>query len=235
MPQIKNQPGNSLSKAINLLSDLVVFNHFDFDIFLKNLIKIITEIIPADSILIYFHDRDEKQVILIGSKKPHKKQLGKIILHQGEGITGWVVAHKEVVVIKRGAYKDPRFKFFKELPEDTYESFMSIPILDSGGVVGVINLQNRMPYNFSVTEVRTINSLVQLIASAFVKITLKRRVLHLENTLEERKLIEKAKGLLMKYKKLNEAQSYQFIRKESMNRRKSMRDIAESIIIVFGT
>ncbi|MBI2327722.1 ANTAR domain-containing protein [Candidatus Curtissbacteria bacterium] len=220
-------------QVINLLSDLVVYNHYDFDEFLKKLIKVVIEVIPTDSCLIYFYDQDKSELILIGSKKPHKEQLGKIILRKGEGITGWVAEHKQTVAIEKEAYKDPRFKFFEDLPEDTYESFLSVPIVNQAGVVGVVNLQNRKPYKFSKIEIKTIESLVKLIASAFVKVVLKRQVDRLENQLEERKVIEKAKGLLMKYKNLDEATTYKFLRQESMNRRKSMKEVAESILLVY--
>lgn len=224
-----------MEKIINLLSDLVVFDNYDFDQFLKKLIRIISEIIPVDACLLYFYDREQKQLILIGSKKPHINQIGKIILQKGEGVTGWAAEHKEVVVIAKLAFKDPRFKSFKELPEDSFEAFMSVPILDSSGIVGVINLHNRKPYKFSKSQVTTIKSLVKIIASAFVKVALKRKLIYLENSLQERKLVEKAKGLLMKHRELSEDESYKLIRKEAMNRRKSMKEIAESIIIVFGT
>ena len=43
------------------------------------------------------------------------------------------------------AYKDPRFKTFSNLPEDTYEAFLSVPVIARNRVIGVINVQHRMP------------------------------------------------------------------------------------------
>lgn len=222
----------SLFEVINLLSNLVVYENYAFDEFLKKLIKVVIGVVPVDSCLIYFFDRDNKHLILIGSKKPHLEQIGKIILEKGEGITGWVAEHKQTVAIVKKAYLDSRFKFFKELPEDTFESFLSVPIVDQSGVVGVLNLQNRKPYLFSKIEITTVESIVKLIASAFVKVILERKVDVLKNKLEERKLVEKAKGVLMKNRNLNEEEAFRFIRSESMNKRKSMKEIAESILLV---
>lgn len=227
-----SQNNQSLFEVINLLSDLVVYENFTFDEFLKKLIKVVIGVVPVDSCLIYFFDRDHKHLILVGSKKPHLEQIGKIVLEKGEGITGWVAEHKRTVAIEKKAYQDPRFKLFKELPEDTYESFLSVPIVDQSGVVGVINLQNRKTYRFSEIEITTVQSIVKLIASAFIKVILERKVDVLENKLEERKLVEKAKGLLMKNRNLNEEEAFRFIRSESMNRRKTMKEIAESILLV---
>ena len=224
---------SSLLKVIQLLSDLVVFNHYEFDEFLKKLTAVVLEVVPVDSCFIYFFDREQKELILISSKKPHKKEIGKIVLKSGEGITGWVAAHKKTVAIEREAYKDARFKFFKELPEDRFESFLSVPILDGDGVAGVINLQNKQPCDFSRNQIKTIESLVTLIASAFANVVLERRVNHLEGKLEERKLVERAKGVLMRNRGMNEEQAYHFMRRESMDKRRSMKEIAEAILLVW--
>lgn len=219
-------------EVINLLSELVVFNNYDFREFLKKFVTIVSDIVPVDSCLIYFHDSDKKQLILIGSKRSHPGEIGNISLKEGEGITGWVAQHKKTVVIEKEAYKDPRFKTFKELPEDQYESFLSIPIIDENGTAGVINLQNRTPISFSKMQIKTLESLVKIISSAFVKTILERKINILENKLEERKVIEKAKGLVMKIKNISENEAFQFIRKEAMKKRKSMKEMSEAILLV---
>lgn len=222
----------SLTRTIDLLAKLVVFNSYDFGEFLNELMKLIMKIIPIDSCLIYFYDRQNKELILVASKEPHEKLLGKIKLRWGEGITGWVAEHKKTVILQKQAYKDRRFKFFKELPEDRYEAFLSVPIVDREGTVGVVNLQHRITYRFTPDQVKTIEAIVKIIASAFEKVVLERKVDHLETKLEERKTIEKAKGILMKQKGIDENTAYTMLRNEAMKTRKSIRDIAEAVILV---
>lgn len=58
----------------------------------------------------------------------------------------------------------------------------------------------------------------------------------LDNTksqLVERKLVEKAKGLLMKHKNISEDESYQTLRKMAMDKNKRIAEVAESVISVF--
>ena len=217
---------------INLLSDLVVFNHYNFNEFLQKLIKVVNQVIPVDSCLIYFYDRDHKELILVGSKKRHDELLGHITMRKGEGITGWVVEHAKTVALKKEAYKDPRFKFFKELPEDKFEGFLSVPILDESGVVGVINLQSKLPYSFSNTQVQSLEAIVKIISAAFAKITLERKIGRLEDKLKERQIVEEAKGILMKVRSLSENDAYHFLRKEAMTKRKTIKEIAEAVILV---
>jgi two-component system, response regulator PdtaR len=53
----------------------------------------------------------------------------------------------------------------------------------------------------------------------------------LRDTLETRKLVERAKGVLMDAQGLKEADAFRKIQKLSMNTRKSMREIAEAILL----
>ena len=56
---------------------------------------------------------------------------------------GWVARERRLLAISREAYSDPRFKYFKDLPQDTFEAFLSVPIISQNKVVGVINVQHR--------------------------------------------------------------------------------------------
>jgi len=160
--------------------------------------------------------------------------LGKIILKEGEGITGWVAENKKTVAIKEKAYLDPRFKFFKELPEDRYEAFLSVPIIDKQGLVGVINLQNKKPKVFSKKERQMVEIFASVIASGLRKVILQEKLGFLEEKLEERKIVEKAKGILMKKESLTEEEAYKKMQKEAMKKRKKLKEIAEAIILIWG-
>ncbi|MBS1706721.1 MAG: response regulator [Armatimonadetes bacterium] len=54
---------------------------------------------------------------------------------------------------------------------------------------------------------------------------------NLEQRLEARKLIDRAKGILMEEHSINESEAYRRIQIQSMNARKSMREVAEAIIL----
>jgi response regulator NasT len=53
----------------------------------------------------------------------------------------------------------------------------------------------------------------------------------LKDEIEERKLVERAKGILMKYG-MSEEDAYNYIRKKAMDSRKTIKEIAESIVIL---
>ena len=220
------------SQIATILSDLIVFDRLSLDQFLDKIIKLINKIIDVDSCFIYLYQN--KKLTLFASKKPHQNLLGKITLKEGEGITGWVAEHKKTVAIKEKAYLDPRFKFFKELPEDQYESFLSVPIIDKQGLVGVINLQNKKPKVFSKKEKQMVEIFASVIASGLRKVILQQKLGLLEEKLEERKIVEKAKGILMKKENLTEEEAYKKMQKESMKKRKKLKEIAEAVILLWG-
>jgi signal transduction protein with GAF and PtsI domain len=219
-------------KIATILSDLIVFDRLSLDQFLDKIIKLINKIIDVDSCFIYLYQN--KKLTLFASKKPHQNLLGKITLKEGEGITGWVAEHKKTVAIKEKAYLDPRFKFFKELPEDRYEAFLSVPIIDKQGLVGVINLQNKKPKVFSKKEKQMIEIFASIIASGLRKVILQEKLGFLEEKLEERKIVEKAKGILMKKENLTEEEAYKKMQKEAMKKRKRLKEIAEAVILLWG-
>ena len=64
-----------------------------------------------------------------------------------------------MVAISREANKDGRFKFFSDLPEDTYEAFLSAPVIARNRVVGVVNVQHRSPHMHSGGEMETLTTI----------------------------------------------------------------------------
>lgn len=196
---------------------------------LDKIAHLLAEITGADSSLIYI--KEKKELVLWGSKNPHPRLLGQIKLRLGEGITGWVAEKKKMVAIFRNASEDSRFKLFHNLPEDRYEAFFSLPILVKNELIGVINVQHKGEHIHSKKEITLLKTIAHLVGGAIENARLYEELKKRTAQLEARKYIERAKGILMKKQNLTEEEAFQLIRKESMNKRKSMREIAEAIIL----
>ncbi|MBI2611159.1 GAF and ANTAR domain-containing protein [Candidatus Gottesmanbacteria bacterium] len=152
-------------------------------------------------------------------------------MKMGEGITGWVAKEKKPVAILEGASLDPRFKYFRSLPEDKFEAFLSVPIINKVGVVGVINVQHKKRHPHSQMEINLLSAIGKLVGGAVENALLVEESMALREALEMRKLIEKAKGILMKRKNISEQEAYREIQKESMDSRKSLKEVAEAVIL----
>ncbi len=146
-PSQKLHPREELTVLRSVME--VVTSGLELDQVLRRIVRIVSDLGKADSCMIYLVDIKSGKLVLRASKNPHPRILGAIRLNVGEGITGWVAKKKTPVSISRGAAKDPRFKFFHNLPEDAYEAFLSVPIFHKREVVGVINIQHRKPRIYS--------------------------------------------------------------------------------------
>jgi len=123
---------------------------------LREVVRFAAAVVECDSCFVYVLEKDE--LVLRASKNPHPEIIDRLKLKLGEGITGWVAEHREPVAVPQDAMKDPRFKFFNDLPEDRFEAFLSVPLMSRGRLVGVINLQNRKPHQYSKREISMIST-----------------------------------------------------------------------------
>lgn len=123
---------------------------------LQGVVSLVVEFTQCDSCLIYLLDGDE--LVLCASNTPHPSTIGKVRMKRSEGLTGWVASERRLLAISREAYKDPRFKSFGELPEDTFEAFLSAPVIARNRVVGVINVQHRLPHQHTGSEMEVLTT-----------------------------------------------------------------------------
>jgi uroporphyrinogen-III synthase len=133
---------------------------------LQGVVALVVEFTGCDSCLIYLFDNEE--LVLCASNTPHPSEIGKIRLKQGEGLTGWVAKERRLVAISREAYADPRFKSFSDLPEDTFEAFLSAPVIARNRVVGVINVQHRLPHQHTGSEMELLTTVGEQVGCALV-------------------------------------------------------------------
>jgi len=196
---------------------------------LADVVEFVTSVVKCDSCFIYVLEGEE--LVLRASKNPHPEAVDRLKLRVGQGITGWVAKHQEPVLIPRDASSDPRFKLFNELPEDRFEAFLSVPLVSRGRLVGVINVQNRDPHRYSEREIGLVATIGFLVGAETEMARLEGRNSELAERLEARTLVERAKGILQSDLGITEREAYQKLQRQSQQMRKSMKDIAEAIVL----
>ena len=196
---------------------------------LDRVLDFAVEVVKCDSCFIYV--LEDEELVLRSSKNPHQELLDRLKLRVGQGITGWVAEHREPVAVFREAFKDPRFLRFNELPEDRYEAFLSVPLLSRGRLVGVMNLQHRDPHVYSPRDIHLLSTMGFLAGAEIELARLESENSDLSQQLETRKLVERAKGILQRELGLTEEQSYLSIQRQSRQKRKTMKEIAEAIVL----
>jgi signal transduction protein with GAF and PtsI domain len=133
---------------------------------LKGVVGLVVEFTQCDSCLLYLLDGEE--LVLCASNTPHPSTIGKVKLRWNEGLTGWVARERRLLAISREAYKDPRFKTFGDLPEDSFDAFLSAPLIARNRVIGVINVQHRAPHQHTGSEMEVLTTVGEQIGCVLV-------------------------------------------------------------------
>jgi signal transduction protein with GAF and PtsI domain len=133
---------------------------------LQGVVSLVVEFTECDACLVYLLDGED--LVLCASNTPHPSTIGKVRMARNEGLTGWVARERRLLSISREAYKDARFKKFGELEEDTFEAFLSAPLIARNRVVGVINVQHRLPHQHTGSEMEVLTTVGEQIGCVLV-------------------------------------------------------------------
>ena len=196
---------------------------------LARIVAFVTAVIPCDSCFLYTLEGDK--LILRASRNPHAEEVDHLRIAVGQGVTGWVAEHRETVAISERASEDPRFQAFVNLPEDRFEAMLCAPVICANRIVGVLNLQHREPYVHTDLQRRLVSTIGVLVGAEVERARLETENSELTNRLEMRKVVDKAKGILQRDLNLSEDEAYRAMQRESRQRRKSMREIADAILL----
>jgi signal transduction protein with GAF and PtsI domain len=138
----------------------------ELDDVLHEIVDLVSDFLSSDSCLIYLVEDGE--LVLFATSDPNRKNVGKVRIRLDEGLTGWVARERRLLAISREAYHDPRFKLFKDLPQDTFEAFLSVPIISQNKVVGVINVQHREARIHSGSDMEMLSTLGEQVGCLLV-------------------------------------------------------------------
>ncbi len=148
-----------------------------------------------------------------------------------EGVAGFVATHNQILRI-HDVLKEPRFRE-KALAEKLgLASMLSVPIrVGDDEVIGVLDVFTNRPHDFSDAEVHMVSAVANLAAVAIRGAGLREETRSVQEELETRKLVERAKEILVRRRGLDAHEAFRWIQKRSMDSRKTMRQIAEAVLI----
>lgn len=151
-------------------------------------------------------------------------------LNMDEGVVGYVATHKKPLILKDVITED-RFKEKKMAQKLGLISMVSVPLeVKDHEVIGVLNCFTAEEHEFSKTEVNLITTVANQAAVAILNTELMVKTKVIQEELETRKMVERAKEVLMKRHNKGGEEAYQWIRKRSMDMRKTIRFVAEAIL-----
>jgi len=216
----------------------IVSSELSLDEMLGEIVGLTARVSGCEACLVYLVEPETGEFVLRASLLPHASDLGRLRMKMGEGVTGWVAEHQSPVALSSKAAADPRFKIFPALIEDTYEAFLSVPLINKGKAIGVVNVHHRQKHEHTPQEISTISFIGEQMGSAIAKslleeenVRLAEETADMKRQLETRKSVERAKGILQKRHSLTEEEAYLRMRNESRRLRRPMKDLADAIIL----
>ena len=148
-----------------------------------------------------------------------------------EGVVGHVLTAQKPLTIKN-VLRNRRFKEKEMAKALGLISMAGVPLqLKDNKVIGVLNCFTTEPHHFSKTEINLLTAIANQAAVAILNTELMVQTQVIREELETRKLVEKAKEVLMHRKRLKGGEAYRWLQKRSMNTRKSLSQVAEAVLL----
>jgi signal transduction protein with GAF and PtsI domain len=221
-----------ISKQIEALSKIgkAITSDLYLDDILKLIVTVTAQATGSKICSLMLLDEDKQQLIIRATQSISEEYNKKPPLKVGEGIAGKVILEKKPVVIYDVSQKK-EYKYKDIAKKEGLASLLCVPLMVKNKAIGVINLYTQKPHKFTQNAINIICAIANQAAMVIENTELMVKTKVIQEELEARKLIEKAKGILMKQQDISEDGAYRMIQKHSMDNRKSMRQVAEAIIL----
>lgn len=207
------------------------------DLYLEDILKLIVMVtakvtgVEICSLWLVDESKGGKKLLLKATQSMDPDYFKDRSLKMNEGVVGYIAAHNCTLILAE-VLKEPRFKEKEMAKKLGLVSMIGVPLcLKDGSVIGVLDCFTVEPHEFSETEINLIKTLANQAAIAIENTELLVRTRVIEEELKTRKRIEKAKEILMVKKNLPADKAFRWLQKKSMDSRKSMREIAEAVIL----
>jgi signal transduction protein with GAF and PtsI domain len=175
-------------------------------------------------------DEDGKELRIAATQSLSDAYRNKPPIKADQSLSGQAVKLKAPVVVA-DVRKDKKFVFPDIAVSEGLVSLLSVPMLFKDKVIGVINNYTAEEYSFSKEDVSLLQAVANQCASAIMHTRLLTEKLAAQEALETRKLVERAKNVLMRTRGLSEPEAFRELQKQSMDRRKTMKEISEAVLL----
>ncbi|MBU4312330.1 MAG: GAF domain-containing protein [Candidatus Omnitrophica bacterium] len=217
---------NALSKISKAISS---------DLYLEDILKLIVtvtaEVMNSRICTLMLLDDKKEHLAIRATQSISEEYIKKQPLKKEEGIVWKVVSENKPIVIT-DVLKEKGYKYKDIAEKEGLVSLLCVPLAVKNRVIGALNCYTSKPHKFSKTEINVLTSVANQAAIAIENTELMVKTKVIQEELETRKSVERAKGILMKEEGLTEEDAFRRIQKYSMDRRKPMKEVAEAIIMM---
>jgi signal transduction protein with GAF and PtsI domain len=232
MEKITPETYDKYIKALMDIGRAITSEQYLEDI-LKLIVMVTAKVTGVEICSLWLIDENEKPVAirLKATQAIEPDYVKDRSLSMEEGVVGFVATHNQPLVVK-DVLKEPRFKEKDMARKLGLVSMLGVPLqVRDEKVIGVLNCFTAEPHEFSETEINLVKAVANQAAVAILNTELMVKTQVIQEELETRKLVERAKEILMRKRNMQGDEAHRWIQKRSMDSRKSIRHVAEAILL----
>jgi signal transduction protein with GAF and PtsI domain len=201
------------------------------DEILSLIVVVTAEMLNSKICSVMLLDPKGLELVIRATQSLSEEYRRKPNLKVGSSLIGEAVRNKKPLTVEN-VQSEERY-YYRELAiKEGLTSMIAVPMIVREKVVGVLNVYTKAQHSFSRAEQDVLQMVANQAAVAVENTKLMEEAFKAKEALETRKLVERAKGALMSLHHLSEDQAYRMINKKSMDTCKSMKEIAESILLM---
>src|ERR1700683_642952 len=130
---------------------------------LMNVVALIAKRFETDVCSAYLLEPDRANLVLAATVGLRRECIGNLRMAINEGLAGLVAEQVRPVAVEQ-AKNHPRFKYFSEAGEDSYQSFLGVPLIHRGVLQGVLVVQTLEPRLFREDEIHMLSRAASQVA-----------------------------------------------------------------------
>jgi len=229
-------PGSESSADSKISALLTISRAITSEKYLEDILRLIVTVtaeVMASKICSLMLIEDDGKLHVKATQSISKEYNKKRIIDVGKGVVGKVASENRPAIVRDVRERDD-YLYPDMARKEGLVSLLSVPLAVKGRVIGVINCYTSRPHDFTEAEVTILTTIANQAAIAIENTELLVRSRVIQEELESRKIVERAKDILAAENGTSGDEAYRKIRAMSMNMRRPMRQIAEAIIISRG-
>ena len=216
-------------EALAQVSDAVVSERY-LDEILQLIVTVTAELMGSKICSLMLLEADQQTLVIRATQALSPAYRNKPPIKVGQSVSGRAVKERRPISVV-DVTRDQGYTFPDIARREGLRSLLSVPMVMQDRVIGVLNCYTAQEHRFSEGETRALSTIANQAAVAIEHTRALDQASALQKSLEDRKIIEQAKGILAGELRCSEAEAFRLLQTQSMAKRKTMREIADAILL----
>ncbi len=202
----------------------------DLDAILQQVVSMTAELVGSKICSLMLISPKKDELVIKATQGLSIAYRDKPSIKIGQSVSGKVVEKKQAIQVE-DVTQDPVYGYPEIARQEGLKSLLSVPLLLSNKIIGVLNCYTEEKKTFSQDEIQLVQTIANQAAIVIEHARIISEQAEARLVLETKKAIEDAKRVLMKRHKISEEDAHRFIQKASMDKNKPQKEIADAIVL----